>query len=335
VSAATFAEQTWTHYAPRPYVSGYFVWSGFDYRGEPGPNYTYPAINAQFGLHDMCGFPKDLYYYYQSQWQDQPVLHLLPHWNWPGKEGQQIIVYCFCNCEEVELFLNGQSQGRKTVKKYSPLTWPVKYAPGTLLARGYKGGQQILTSQVETVGEPVAVHLSPHKPAIQGNGEDLAIIAAQANDAQGRLVPTASSEIAFAITGRGESSVWATATPHRTKRINMCPGPQRRRLTGVCWQSTAWKPARGRVRFRRFHLAERSRRFRWARRRRRRAARRRRPSVSTTTTVYRGAFELPDTKDTAVSLLLRDLGEQQWIYLNGKPIAQNVARDAAGHQFDF
>ena len=151
---ATYAELTWTHYAPRPYVSGVFVWTGFDYRGEEGPNFAWPAINAQFGIHDMCGFPKDLFYYYQSWWQDKPVLHVFPHWNWPGKEGQEVRVFCDSNCQEVELFLNGQSQGRKTMKTNSLLSWPVKYAPGTLLARGYTGGKEILTTKVETTGAP-------------------------------------------------------------------------------------------------------------------------------------------------------------------------------------
>ncbi len=201
---ATYAELTWTHYAPRPYVSGVFVWTGFDYRGEEGPNFAWPAINAQFGIHDMCGFPKDLFYYYQSWWQDEPVLHVFPHWNWPGREGQEIRVFCDSNCQEVELFLNGQSQGRKTMKPCSLLSWPVKYAPGTLLARGYKDGKEILTTKVETTGEPAAVRLTPHKPAIAADGADLAIIALQANDAEGRLVPTASQEIDFAISGPGK-----------------------------------------------------------------------------------------------------------------------------------
>jgi len=327
-AAPTPAERTWTHYAPRPYVSGYFVWAGFDYRGEPGPNFTWPAIGAQFGVHDLCGFPKDLFYYYQCWWQDQPVLHLFPHWNWPGKEGEEINVFCDSNCEEVELFLNGQSQGRKTVKTNSVLSWPVKYAPGTLLARGYKKGAEILTNQIVTTGEPAAVQMTPHKTSIQADGTDLAIIAVQANDGQGRAVPTATSEIAFAITGPGkiigvgngdpssheaDQYVARVAAPAVNWRMVAVNGVENRPEVAFDFDDSAWQAGLGAAGGRRGAPA----------------------AAPAATNVYRGLFELADTKDTTVSLMLRDLGEQQWIYLNGQPVAQNVARDSAGHQFDF
>ncbi len=154
------AEKWWSYFAERPWLSGGFIWTGFDYRGEPTP-YGWPCINSHFGVMDTCGFPKDLFYYYQSWWTDKPVLHLLPHWNWsasaessgatapkrseggPGKEGQPIDVWCFSNCQEVELFLNGQSLGRKTMKRNSHLQWPVKYEPGTLSAKGYSDGKLV------------------------------------------------------------------------------------------------------------------------------------------------------------------------------------------------
>jgi beta-galactosidase len=196
------AEESWSHYAARPYVAGLFTWTGFDYRGEETP-FWWPAISSQFGILDTCGFPKDNFYYYQSWYTDRPVLHLFPHWNWAGREGQEISVWCDSNCEEVELFLNGQSLGRKAMKTNSHLSWAVNYAPGTLLARGYKGGKEIITAQVETTGAPASVGLIPHKSAIGADGEDVAVITVQANDAQGRPVPTASSEIAFEITGPG------------------------------------------------------------------------------------------------------------------------------------
>ena len=261
------------------------------------------------------------------------MLHLFPHWNWPGKEGQEINVFCDSNCEEVELFLNGQSLGRKTVKAGSVLSWPVKYAPGTLLARGYKSGKEILTNQVETTGEPVTVRLAPHKSTIQADGEDVAIIAVQANDAQG--TPRAhlrQSRLTLRSPGRAGSSASATAILLRTRRINMCPGRGVGGQLAHARGQQRGKPAGGCVRFRRFHLAKR---FRRSRRTRRTRTGRRRATGAAGTNIYRGTFELADTKDTTVSLLLRDLGEQQWIYLNGQPIAQNVARDPAGHQFDF
>jgi beta-galactosidase len=196
------AEESWSHYAVRPYVAGLFTWTGFDYRGEETP-FWWPAISSQFGILDTCGFPKDNFYYYQSWYVDRPVLHLFPHWNWAGREGREINVWCDSNCEEVELFLNGRSLGRKTMKTNSHLAWAVNYAPGTLLARGYKNGREIITGQVETTGAPASVQLTPHKSTIAADGEDVSIITVQANDAQGRPVPTASSEIAFEIAGPG------------------------------------------------------------------------------------------------------------------------------------
>jgi beta-galactosidase len=197
------AEESWTHYAARPYVAGLFQWTGFDYRGEPTP-FSWPAISTQFGILDTCGFPKDNFYYYQAWWSDHPVLHLLPHWNWPGKEGQEIEVWAHSNCEEVELFLNSASQGRKAMKRNSHLEWKVKYAPGTLLARGYNGGKEVLTDKVETTGAPATIRLTSHRATIKADGEDVAVITVQANDAQGRMVPTASNTITFEIAGPGK-----------------------------------------------------------------------------------------------------------------------------------
>jgi beta-galactosidase len=196
------AEESWTHYAARPYVAGLFQWTGFDYRGEETP-FSWPAVSTQFGIMDTCGFPKDNFYYYQAWWSDRPVLHLLPHWNWPGKEEQEIEVWAHSNCEEIELFLNGISQGRKAMQKNSHLEWKVKYAPGILLARGYSGGKEVLTDKVETTGDPATVQLTPHRATIKADGEDVAVITVQANDAQSRMVPTASNQITFEIAGPG------------------------------------------------------------------------------------------------------------------------------------
>jgi beta-galactosidase len=196
------AEDWWTFFAARPWLSGGFVWTGFDYRGEPTP-YHWPCINSHFGVMDTCGFPKDDFYYYQAWWGDHPVVHLLPHWNWPGREGQEIDVRCFSNCEEVELLLNGQILGRKTMPKNSHLQWKVKYAPGTLLARGYKGGQQVAHSQVETAGPPAVINLAPDRAAIRAGGEDLAVVAINILDDQGRPVPLADNPVHFELTGPG------------------------------------------------------------------------------------------------------------------------------------
>ncbi|MGA2279519.1 MAG: beta-galactosidase GalA [Verrucomicrobiota bacterium] len=200
---ANRAEAWWSFFAPRPWLSGGFIWTGFDYRGEPTP-YGWPCINSHFGVMDTCGFPKDNFYYYQSWWTDKPVLHLLPHWNWPGKEGEEIEVHALSNCEEIELFLNGQSLGRKTMERNSHLTWMVKYAPGVLSAKGYNGGKVIAETKIETTGEPAAVQLRPDRSTINADGEDLSVFAVSVTDAQGRRVPVATNLVHFELSGPGK-----------------------------------------------------------------------------------------------------------------------------------
>jgi beta-galactosidase len=200
---ANTAEFWWKIYAVRPWLSGGFVWTGFDYRGEPTP-YGWPCINSHFGILDTCGFPKDNFYYYQSWWSDRTVLHVLPHWNWPGKEGQDIDVRCLSNCEEVELFLNGESLGRKKMPLNSELRWTVKYTPGTLLAKGYKAGQVIAQDNVETTGAPARIKLLPNRASINADGQDISIITVAVTDAEGRIVPTAENLIDFDLGGPGK-----------------------------------------------------------------------------------------------------------------------------------
>ncbi|MGA3179589.1 MAG: beta-galactosidase GalA [Verrucomicrobiota bacterium] len=200
------AEAWWTYFAARPWLSGGFVWTGFDYRGEPTP-YGWPCVNSHFGVMDTCGFAKDNFYYYQACWSDRPVVHLLPHWNWSGKEGQDIDVRCYSNCEEVELLLNGQSLGRKPMPKNSHLQWMVQYAPGALAARGYKGGRQVAEDKVQTTGAPAAVGLYTDdrgRSGVKADGEDLSIITVAVQDAQGRTVPVSENLIKFEISGPGK-----------------------------------------------------------------------------------------------------------------------------------
>ncbi len=196
-------EQAWSHYADTPYLSGMCIWTGFDYRGEPTP-FGWPAIASQFGILDLCGFPKDGMFYLKSWWTDKPVLHVFPHWNWSGKEGQEISVWAHSNCDEVELFLNGESLGRKTMTRNSHLEWSVKYTPGTLLARGFKGGKEVLTQKIETTGQPAAVQLASNRSSLAADGADVAVITVQVSDAESRMVPTADNAITFEITGPGK-----------------------------------------------------------------------------------------------------------------------------------
>ena len=152
---------------------------------------------------DLCGFPKDIYYYYQSWWGNKPVLHLFPHWNWAGKEGQEIDVWCFSNLDTVELFLNGTSLGSQKVEHNSHVEWKVKYAPGTLEARGSQNGQVTLTAKRETTSAPAKLMLRPDRQKIAGNGEDVSVITVEVVDAQNRLMPIASNEVTFKIDGPG------------------------------------------------------------------------------------------------------------------------------------
>jgi beta-galactosidase len=225
------AEEWMGFFDTRPWLSGGFVWTGFDYRGEPTP-YGWPCINSHFGILDTCGFPKDNYWYYQSWWTAKPVLHLLPHWNWSGKEGQEIDVRALSNCDEVEVFLNGRSFGRQTMKRVSSLKWKVPYAPGTLSAKGFKAGQLVAETKVETTGASAALQLAPDRATIDANGEDVSVITVAVADAQGRVVPVADNAVSFELEGPGriigvgngdpschEPDVFLATTPLRTVPI--------------------------------------------------------------------------------------------------------------------
>ena len=202
-SWAELAEEWWTFYAERDYLAGGFVWTGFDYRGEPTP-YGWPSINSQFGIVDMCGFPKDTFYYYKAWWGSEPVLHLFPHWNWEERIGEEVSVWVHSNLDVVELFLNGKSLGSQTMKRNSHLEWKVKYAPGVIEARGKKAGAVVLTDKRETTGKVVALRLTADRMEINSDGEDVAIIRVEGIDAQGRMVPVADNIVNFKVSGTGK-----------------------------------------------------------------------------------------------------------------------------------
>ncbi len=195
-------EATWKAIAERPWMMGCFVWSGFDYQGEPTP-FVWPgqaAISTQFGIMDFCGFPKDSFWYYKSWWGSEPVLHVFPHWNWQGKEGEEIPVWVYSNCDEVELFLNEKSLGKKKMEKNGHLEWQVPYAPGKLEARGISPGKQ-LSAVRETTGEPAGIVLEPDRSVLTADGADLAWVAVSVVDDHGRIVPTAGNKVRFSVSG--------------------------------------------------------------------------------------------------------------------------------------
>ncbi len=197
------AEGWWSFCNSQPWLAGGFVWTGFDYRGEPSPN-GWPNISSQYGVIDTCGFPKDTFFYYQSWWTSQPILHLFPHWNWSGMEGKEIAVWVYSNLDKVELFLNDQSLGAKEVKKDSHLAWLVKYAPGSIEARGFKDGKQVMTAKRETTGPAAKLVLTADRQELSANGEDVAMFAIAVQDAQGRVLPITDNEVAFKISGEGK-----------------------------------------------------------------------------------------------------------------------------------
>jgi beta-galactosidase len=196
---ASTAETWWKLAGPNDFWLGGFVWTGFDYRGEPTP-FKWPNINSHFGIMDVCGFPKNIYYYYQSWWTDKDVLHISPHWNWLGKEGEPIEVWVNSNADNVELFLNGKSLGKKDMPRNGHLEWKVNYAPGTLEAIAYKKGKK-LQSKVETTGKPAEVVISPYKTTMLADGKDATVINISVIDRQGREVPDANNLIRFSVQG--------------------------------------------------------------------------------------------------------------------------------------
>lgn len=196
------AEQWWQFYAARQFLPGGFAWTGFDYRGEPTP-YSWPAISSYFGIVDTCGYPKDTFYYYQSVWGEEPMLHLFPHWNFKGEEGNSIPVWVYSNLDEVELFVNGNSLGRQKMPPLSHVKWDVKYEPGSIEAHAFKNGKLVLRQKRETTGDAASIRLTADRTTINADGEDLAIVRVEALDAQGRFVPTANQLIQFKVSGDG------------------------------------------------------------------------------------------------------------------------------------
>jgi beta-galactosidase len=194
--------EDWADIVKYPYLGGLFVWTAFDYRGEPTP-FQWPSVASQFGFLDVCGFPKDGYYAYKAAWTNEPVVHIFPHWNWPGKEGDSIQVHCYTNCDEVELFLNGKIIGKQKAVPYTKLIWKLIYKPGKLEAKGYKGGKLVTTDIVETTTAPAQITMSADTKTIKADGCDVAVIRVSVKDAKGRVVPTASNLVTFSIEGPG------------------------------------------------------------------------------------------------------------------------------------
>lgn len=195
-------EETWKEIKKYDFLSGQFIWTGFDYIGEPTP-YPWPARSSYFGIVDLAGFPKDTYYMYQSEWTDKPVLHIFPHWNWNVGDTVDVWAY-YNNADEVELFLNGRSLGTKS-KTGDDLHvwWRVKYEPGTLKAVSRKDGKVVLTKEIKTAGAPAKIILSADRSTVKGSDNELCFVKASIADKDGNLVPNANNLIHFSVDGDG------------------------------------------------------------------------------------------------------------------------------------
>jgi beta-galactosidase len=194
-------EETWKLVKKYDFISGMFIWTGWDYIGEPTP-YPWPAVSSYFGIIDLAGFPKDSFYMYQSEWTRKPVLHLLPHWNW--KQGDTIDVWAYFNADEVELFLNDKSLGtkRKTGDDLH-VSWRVPFEPGTLKAISRRNGKVELTTEVRTAGQPAQIVLEPDEKTINYDGADLSFVTVKIIDNKGTVVPYADNLVNFNVSGPG------------------------------------------------------------------------------------------------------------------------------------
>jgi beta-galactosidase len=192
-------EETWKIVKKHDFFSGMFIWTGWDYLGEPTP-YPWPSVSSYFGIIDLAGFPKDTYYMYQSEWTNQPVLHIFPHWNW--KTGDKVDVVAYFNADEVELFLNGRSQGTKRKQGDEvQVFWRLPYEPGVLKAVSRKNGRVVLTREVRTASEPARIELIPDRKTLKSDGADLSFVTVKIVDRNGTLVPFADHLINFEVSG--------------------------------------------------------------------------------------------------------------------------------------
>jgi beta-galactosidase len=233
---ASTAETWWKLAAPNDYWLGGFIWTGFDYRGEPTP-FKWPNINSHFGVMDICGFPKNIYYYYQSWWTDKDVLHISPHWNhevvW-GQPAPVIDVWVNSNADNVELFLNGKSLGKKDMPRNGHLQWPVSYERGRLEAVAYKKGKK-LTAKVETTGTPTEVVMTPYKSTMMADGTDVTVVNISVVDREGREVPDADNMIRFELEGDATIIGVGNGDPSSHEPDKCTDGAWQRRLfNGKC-----------------------------------------------------------------------------------------------------
>jgi beta-galactosidase len=242
-SGGTTHEEAWLAVKERPWMSGMYIWTGFDYLGEPAP-YEKTAVSSYFGIFDLCGFPKDSYFFYKSQWTKEPMVHLLPHWNW--KAGQPVEVIVYTNCDEVRLSLNGQPLESKKLKdsKKLSLRWKVPFAAGVLKAEGYLNGKLVATDLVQTAGDATKIELTADRKNLDASGRDLSFVTVRIIDENGILVPGADNLIHFELEGAGKIVGVANGN---AMSLEPAKGSERRAFSGMCLVVVQGAGTKGRI----------------------------------------------------------------------------------------
>lgn len=279
----------WQFYAERPHTSGIFYWTGFDYRGEPTP-FSFPGVLSQFGILDLCGFPKDSAYYLRSQWSPVDELFISPHWNWAGHEGEPQEVRVYGNFDSVELFLNGTSLGTKEMPLRGHLEWSVPYSPGELKAVAYRDGSPVMETTRVTAGEAASMALAHDVVPAHPGGKNLHVVNISLLDKSGNINPLADNTLAFTVSGDARIIGVGNGDPSSLDPEVFVP-TVRTQIIGNWQMPDPANPG---------------------------------PEV-----VFEAAFDAPADPAATVSLLLNSLGKVQSAYLNGNPVYVDVSADTA------
>lgn len=312
-------EDGWKHYISRDYLAGMFIWTGFDYRGEPTP-YGWPSVTSYFGMMDLCGFPKDNIWYLKSWWTNDTVLHILPHWNWKGKEGKPVDVWVYSNCDEVELFLNKKSMGKKMMLPDGHLQWMVNYQPGIIEAVGYKKGKKVAVEKVRTSGPATALYAEIYKSSSNKEGISTVVVNISSKDKNENLIPVADNEINFSVSGpakiigvgngnpvslekdRFTETVSTIHIQLRKERV-IAPGQDSIQAIWPGYNDQQWNEA-----FR----EERDEQF----------------GKRVKMILYRGDFFMPEMiPASTITFFSKNIGTSQSVYINGVKIADSLTTD--------
>ncbi len=316
----------WNHYAPRDYLAGMCIWTGFDYRGEATP-FRYPSVVSYFGMMDLCGFPKDNVYYLKSWWTKEPILHIFPHWNSIQNGSEERDVWVYSNFEEVELFLNEKSLGSQTMKANGYLSWMVKYEPGTLKAVGRQNGEIVKTVELHTTKSPYGLAMNSDRLTINADGEDLSVITVRVEDEDGLMIPDAMNEVKFDISGPGKIIGVGNGDP-----VSHEPCSFMEKINTIKFHNWHEKTA-NKVQIQelfsdQFDVSDWQEAL---------LGEGQEPGTMVEPTVFRSQFFLEDDdyKFGKIQWNYRSIGEDQSIYINGFLIAENISGKTKQQTFEL